>query len=289
MNTRRHIGLGQRHRSMQSRVGIGLRSPHIDELLATAASISWVEIHSENWMTDSGPIPERLADIRGNFDVSLHGVGMSLGSAGEIDSMHLERLRRLVERSNPILVSEHLSWGRIANSHSNDLLPMPYVTESIRLLAERIDHVQQVLGRELLVENVSSYCTFAASTMPEWEFVCEVLERSGCGLLLDLNNVFVNARNHDFDPAVYLAAMPWGRVKEVHLAGYDESDGVLIDTHGRHVQQAVWDLFATWLPRLQSEARVLVEWDTDLPTLDVLLAEAAKAGQLLSAHEASHA
>lgn len=289
MKARMNVPTTDVKRAMHARVGIGLRSPHLDDLLGADAPLSWVEIHSENWMTDTGPIPERLMDVRRKFDVSLHGVGMSLGSASGIDSGHLARLRRLVDRCDPILVSEHLSWGRIGKSHSNDLLPMPYDMACVRLFADRIDQVQQVLGRELLVENVSSYCTFAASVMPEWEFVSDIVERAGCGLLLDLNNVFVNAHNHVFDPARYLDAMPWGRIREVHLAGYDEWDGVLIDTHGRPVQAGVWDLFAKSLSRLPTQARVLIEWDTDLPALGVLLEDAAKAVAFLSAHEVAHA
>lgn len=273
-------------------IGIGLRSPHIDELLGGAAGLSWVEVHSENWLAEAGPIAERLAEIRARFDLSLHGVGLSLGSADGLDMSHLHRLKRLVERCRPILVSEHLGWGAIGGRHSNDLLPLPYTPVSVRLLAERIDAVQQFLGRAILVENLSSYCTFAESTLPEWVFVREVVERADCGLLLDLNNVYVNACNHGFDADAYLAAMPWERVGEVHLAGYEQWDGVLIDTHGRPVQAPVWALLARYQDRLPADARLLIEWDSELPALAVLLDEAAKAGYLLArgaAREAIHA
>lgn len=262
------------------RTGIGLRAQHVDALLSAQTPLSWVEVHSENWLAETGPIAERMADIRRRFDISLHGVGLSLGSADGLDMVHLRRLNALIDRCNPILVSEHLCWGRVGGKHSNDLLPIPYDRPNARLFIERIDQVQQFLGRRILVENVSSYCTFAASTMPEWEFVSEVVDRAQCGLLLDINNVYVNAVNHGFDAVAYLRAMPWDRVKEVHLAGYDSWGDVLIDTHGRPVQAPVWGLFDHFSKLLGDESRVLIEWDADLPALEVLLAEAAKASRI---------
>lgn len=274
---------------LSPRVGIGLRAPHIDDLLAQRPSLGWLEVHSENWMTDDGPIAERLAAIRAAYPLSLHGVGLSLGSADGLDHGHLTKLKHLVERTQPILVSEHIGWGAHGGRHSNDLLPLPYNPATLQLLSERIDRVQQTLGRRLLVENLSSYCTFRESTLPEWEFVRALVEQADCGLLLDLNNVYVNAVNHGFDPAVYLDAMPWARVDEVHLAGYDQGDVGLIDTHGRPVQPPVWALYREALPFLPNQARVLIEWDTDLPPLATLIGEAARADRLLEGHRHAHA
>jgi uncharacterized protein (UPF0276 family) len=272
---------------MDQRVSIGLRTAHIAALLDNPHGLSWLEIHNENWLTETGPIAERLAEIRSHFDLSLHGVGMSLGSADRLDHTHLQQLKRLVERCHPILVSEHLSWGAIDGRHSNDLLPLPFNQPTLQLLVQRIDMVQQTLGRQILVENLSSYCTFAESTMPEWVFVREVVERADCGLLLDINNLYVNAINHDFKAEEYLAAMPWGRVGEVHLAGYEQWGDVLVDTHGYPVQTPVWRLFEQHQHLLPAAARILIEWDTDVPDLTILLAEVAKARALLSTEQAA--
>lgn len=275
-----------------ARVGIGLRAPHIEALLADTHAVPWVEIHSENWMTESGPIADKLMDIRSCFDISLHGVGLSLGSADGLDYNHLRRLRALIGRTQPILVSEHLCWGRAGARHSNDLLPLPYTREAVTLLADRIDETQQFLGRRILVENLSSYCTFAESTMPEWVFVRDVVERADCGLLLDLNNIHVNAHNHGFRAEDYLSAVPWARVDEVHLAGFDFWDNTLIDTHGRPVQPPVWSLLHAWKHKLKPDSRVLIEWDTDLPSLSVLLGEMNRAREILDKNrcpEAAHA
>ncbi len=274
---------------IDSRVSIGLRAPHIDTLLHADTALQWVEVHAENWMADSGPIAERLAQISDRFDLSLHGVGMSLGSADGIDRVHLRRLQRLVERCQPVLVSEHLSWGAIGGIHSNDLLPLPYNLPSARVIAQNIDCVQQALGRPILVENVSAYCAFDSSMLPEWEFVNEVVSRARCGLLLDLNNVHVNASNHGFDAAEYLAAMPWQRIGEIHLAGYEQQDDLIVDTHSRAVQAPVWRLFEHCRHRLADSTRVLVEWDNDLPALEVLLAEAVTASAMLAGERADHA
>lgn len=264
------------------RVSIGLRTAHTAALLNDAHGLSWLEIHTENWLTESGPIAERLADIRARFDLSLHGVGLSLGSADALDQNHLQQLKRLAERCQPILISEHLSWGAIDGRHSNDLLPLPFNQPTLQLLVQRIDRVQQTLGRQILVENLSSYCTFAESTMPEWEFVRTVVERADCGLLLDFNNVHVNAVNHHFHASDYFAAMPWGRVGEVHLAGYEQWGDVLVDTHGYPVQPPVWQLFERYQHHLPADARILIEWDTDVPELTTLLAEVDKARVILS-------
>lgn len=266
-------------------VGLGLRTLHLEELLEANAGPTWLEVHSENWFAESGPIADRLSAIGEKYDLSLHGVGLSLGSCEPLDRTHLHRLRALVQRCKPILVSEHLSWGAAEGKHSNDLLPLPYNLDNVRLLVERIDEVQQFLGRAILVENLSSYCTFASSTMPEWVFVNEIVERAQCGLLLDINNVHVNASNHGFNAREYLSCMPWHRVGEIHLAGYESWNKVLIDTHGTPVQTPVWKLFADFCHHLTPDARVLIEWDTDLPSLSVLRAEALKASHILSVNQ----
>lgn len=262
-------------------VGIGLRAPHIATLLREQHGLTWVEIHSENWFAEAGPIAEKLTEIRSHFDLSLHGVGLSLGSADPLDMTHLRRVKRLMDRCDPVLISEHLSWGAVGGQHSNDLLPLPYNASSLALLRERIDTVQQVLGRELLIENLSSYCTFQESTMPEWAFIRELVEKANCGLLLDINNVHVNARNHPFDVDVFLQHVDWTRVKEIHLAGYEEFEHFLVDTHARPVQEDVWRSFAKYQHQLKDNTRVLIEWDSDLPTIEVLLGEAMKASELI--------
>lgn len=271
--------------SISSRLGIGLRAPHIEELLARPTAISWVEVHNENWLTEDGPIAEQLQEIRANFDLSLHGVGLSLGSATPICAAHLRRIKALHDRCQPIFISEHICWSAIDGKHSNDLLPLPYNQESLDLLTARIDQVQQSLGRTLLIENISSYCQFQESTMPEWAFISELVERADCGLLLDFNNVYVNACNHDFEVHAYFSAIPWSKVQEVHLAGYELHGNILVDTHGREVQSGVWDLFQRYHSNLNADTKILIEWDNQLPTLDVLLGEAKKASNILNSHQ----
>lgn len=249
------------------RIGIGLRSPHIQDLLCTQPNIGWVEVHSENWMCDQGPIAERLQEICEKYPLSLHGVGLSLGSADGLNHHHLSKLTKLIERTQPILISEHLSWGSISGKHSNDLLPLPFNQQAIELLVKHIDQVQQVIGRTILIENISSYCSFNESTMPEWEFIQNIVEKANCGLLLDINNVYVNAQNHGFSAQEYLSNIPWAKVAEIHLAGFEEEGTILVDTHGRPIQEPVWDLYIESLRNLPSSARTLIEWDSNLPPL----------------------
>lgn len=273
------------HTHFDARIGIGLRAPHIDTLLETRPKLGWLEVHSENWFCEQGPVADKLQQIREQYSLSLHGVGLSLGSVSGIDRQHLSNLNSLVQSSAPILISEHLSWGAVTGKHSNDLLPLPFNQSAIDVLVKNIDTVQQMLGRRILVENLSSYCTFAASTMPEWEFVAEVLEAADCGLLLDINNLYVNACNHNFDTRQYLSGLPMDRIAEVHLAGY-ETEGtaqapILVDTHSKPVQPPVWQLFKNILPQLPNNARVLIEWDAELPPLEVLLQQAYQANRHL--------
>jgi hypothetical protein len=257
--------------------GIGLRPPHVAQVRRDRPAIGWLEVHSENYFVDG---VTALTAIRADYPVSLHGVGLSVGSADALDAEHLAKLKRLAARVEPALISEHLCWGRIDGRHMNDLLPLPFSDESLAVCCERISAAQAVLGRPLLIENVSAYLRFDADAMPEWEFVAAVARRTGCMLLLDVNNIYVNAVNHGFDPRDYLASIPGDAVAEIHLAGFDDNGSCLIDTHGTRVAPPVWDLYRTAIERFGPRP-TLIEWDTDLPSLDVLLEEAAMAQAIL--------
>lgn len=267
-----------------ARAGIGLRSPHHDELLAERPALAFVKVHSENFFVAGGPVLRYLDAVRREYPVSLHGVGLSLGSTDPLDRLHLERLNSLVERVEPALVSEHLCWCSAGGVHLNDLLPLPYTEEALSHLSRRVAEVQDFLGRRILVENVSSYLAYADSAIPEWEFLAEVSRRTGCGILLDVNNVYVNATNHGFDARRYIDAVPAAAVEEIHLAGFTRKDpgGVplLIDSHSRPVAADVWALYAHALARLGARP-TLIEWDRDIPPLATLLAEAARADALI--------
>lgn len=278
--------------AIPTRAGIGLRAPHMQAFLEGHPEIAWLEVHSENYFAEGGRAPIELDRIRRDYPVSLHGVGLSLGSTDPLDQGHLAKLKRAVERYSPALVSEHLCWVSVAGGHFHDLLPLPYTDEALAHVAARVAEVQEHLGRQILIENVSSYLEFEHSTMPEWDFLREVAARSGCGILLDVNNIFVNAVNHAFDPHRYIDAIPAHDVQEIHLAGHLEKqvDGVrlLIDTHDRPVKDAVWDLYAYALEILGPKP-TLIEWDSTLPELAVLLAEAGRAETLLRRHRAAAA
>jgi hypothetical protein len=263
--------------------GIGLRAPHVGEVRDSRPPIGWLEVHSENYFVDGGPALAALEAIRADYPVSLHGVGLSLGSADPLDAEHLARLKQLASQIEPSAVSEHLCWSHVDGRHLNDLLPLPLTDESLALVCNRIDAVQSALGRELLVENVSSYLRFASDTIAEWDFVAAVARKSGCKLLLDVNNVYINAVNHGFDPHAYLATIPSESVAEIHLAGYDASGLCLIDTHGSRVAAPVWALYRDAIERFGAKP-TLLEWDTDIPALDVLLDEAAQAQAILDEH-----
>ena len=265
---------------LPSRAGIGLRAPHYREILATQPSIGWMEVHSENYFGAGGQPLHYLEAIRAHYPISLHGVGMSLGSADGIDRQHLQRLKQLIRRIEPAVVSEHLCWGAIGGLHLNDLLPLPCTEESLAVVCSHVDEVQEFLGRQILVENVSSYLQFSGSCMAEWDFVAGVAQRTGCGLVLDVNNIYVSAVNHGFDPQCYLRGIPPAVVQEIHLAGFDEGEFCLIDTHGKPVSDEVWVLYRNALARFGA-VPTLIEWDTDLPQLDVLLGEAAMADRYL--------
>lgn len=266
---------------LPDRAGIGLRSPHYRDMLATRPAVGWLEVHSENFFADGGPALDYLEKFRALYPISLHGVGLSLGSIDPLSQSHLAKLQRLAARIEPFLISEHLCWCHAGGRHLNDLLPLPYTEEALNHVVSRIAEAQDVLGRRILIENVSSYLEFSDSTIPEGEFVAEVSRRAGCGILLDVNNIYVNSVNHGFDPHDYLAVIPTDAVGEIHLAGYDETDGCLIDTHGNRVSAPVWALYEVALQRLGPRP-TLIEWDTAIPELPVLLAEAESASRRLA-------
>ncbi|HZP37580.1 MAG TPA: DUF692 domain-containing protein [Methylomirabilota bacterium] len=265
-------------------VGIGLRAPHAAEILATRPPVGWLEVHTENYL-GGGPAPRALERIRRQYPIALHGVGLSLGSAEGLDRRHLARVVDLARRIDPMLVSEHLSWSIAGGAYLNHLLPLPYTEESLGLVAAHVTEAQEAFGRPLLVENPSSYLRFRDSTIPEPDFLAELARRTGCLLLCDLNNVFVSCRNFDEDPGAYLDRLPPAAVGEIHLAGHsrNEADGrvILIDDHGSRVSDDVWALYERALERFGPRP-TLIEWDTDLPALAVLLDEARRAGTVLA-------
>lgn len=264
-----------------AKAGIGLRTPHFDALAGQRPPLGFIEVHSENYFADGGPALAWLERFRADYAVSLHGVGMSLGSVDPLDRGHLERLARLAGRVEPALVSEHLCWSSVGGTHLGELLPLPYSEEALDHVCARVAEVQDRLGRPILVENVSAYVRFASSTIPEGEFVAEVARRTGCGVLLDLNNAWVNAENHGTDVRAFLGAIDPATVGEIHLAGFEATVDGLVDTHGAPVHPGVWALFEETVGRMGA-VPTLVEWDTDIPALEVLLAEAAHADAILA-------
>lgn len=274
---------------MPAVTGIGLRALHHLEVVSQKPPVAWFEAHSENYFADGGSHVDCLSRIRSDYPLSLHGVGLSLGSTDELDPVHLARLRRAVTRFEPALLSEHLSWSSVGGRFVNDLLPLPYTEEALRHVSARIAQVQDALGRQILLENVSSYLQFADSTLTEWQFLAGVAAESGCGILLDLNNIYVAAQNHGFTCDDFLQGIPQNTVQEFHLAGHDrieiEGREMLIDMHGSPVCEEVWNLYRAAVRRF-GEVPTLIEWDTNIPALDVLRAEAAKADSIRSAAHA---
>ena len=263
-----------------AQAGIGLRAPHHREFLERRPEIPWVEVHSENFFAEGGRQIEVLDAVRRDYGISLHGVGLSIGSADPLCVEHLQSLKRLADRVQPALVSEHLSWSSVDGVFSNDLLPMPHTGEALTHLSARVSQVQDVLGRQILIENVSSYLRFPDDTMTEWHFLTELARRSGCGILLDVNNVYVSALNHGFDADAYIAAIPVALVQEIHLAGHtvlqDDDGELLVDSHDAPVSDPVWDLYRRTIART-GPLPTLIEWDSKLPALDRLVAEAQRA------------
>jgi uncharacterized protein len=273
-----------REESLPAAAGIGLRTAHYDAFLAGRPGVAFLEVHTENFFHDGGREPRLLDRLREDFPLSLHGVGLALGSAGPLDRTHLKRVAAAVRRFEPASVSEHACWGHVDGEHFNDLLPLPFTDEAVRHLAARVRELQDALGRRVLVENVSQYLRFRHSTLTEGEFLAALVAESGCGLLLDVNNLYVNSVNVGFDPLATIAELPTGAIGELHLAGHlrKDVDGhvLLIDDHGSRVPEPVWALYARVLERF-GPVPTLIEWDTNVPALDVLLAEAATADAML--------
>ena len=268
--------------------GIGLRTPHHRRVIEDRHAAAWLEVHPENYMTAGAPAQE-LDTIRRDHALSLHAVGLSLGSADGVRDDHLARLSELITRYAPGLVSDHLSWSSIEGVHLPDLLPLPYTEEALAVVTRNLDHAQTALKRTLLVENPSTYFQVSLSSMSEPEFLGELVHRSGCGILLDLNNIYVSARNHGADPQArlqaYLRAIPADAIEEIHLAGHsierlDNGRDLRIDDHGSQVSAGVWWLYQTTIATIGARP-TLIEWDTDLPALEVLQAEAEKAQAVL--------
>ena len=273
--------------------GVGLKPEHYATVLSQRPKIGWFEIHAENYMGDGGSPHHYLAAIRELYPISLHGVGLSIGSSGPLDAAHLNRLKKLIELYRPGLFSEHLAWSTHEGAYLNDLLPLPYNSESLGRVCDHINEVQDVLGQRMLLENPSTYLRFSESTMGETDFLASIVARTGCGLLLDVNNVQVSAANHGFDPAGYVEAFPLEHVGEFHLAGYDAqtdeaNQPLLIDTHDRPVMADVWELYRLAIRRAGPRP-TLIEWDADIPAWPELEAEAHKADRILTERQANRA
>jgi uncharacterized protein (UPF0276 family) len=270
--------MSTRDRTALPSPGIGLRGPHLQDLLELLPVLGWLEVHPENYI-DNAPALRLLERIRAHYPLSLHGVSLSLGSAGSLDQEHLQNLSALTRRLDPFLVSEHLSWSRAGHDHLNDLLPLPYTEEALIIMSEHIDAAQCALGRTLLIENPSSYLSYRHSTLTEGEFLSELVTRTGCQVLLDVNNLYVSAHNVGLDVAEFFSALPVDAVGEIHVAGHAAeqlgSGVILIDDHGSCVADGVLTLYAAAIARFGPQP-CLVEWDNNLPPLEVLLGEAAR-------------
>jgi len=281
-------------RPIPAKAGIGLRFQHHQAVLDERPDVAWMEVHTENYMGGGAPL-RCLEAVRRDVPISLHGVGLSLGSAEGLDQAHLERVRQVTERIEPGLVSEHIAWSVVGGTYLADLLPLPMTEEALATVCRHVDQMQSCLKRRILVENPSTYLAFRHSTIPEWEFITTVAERTGCGILCDVNNIFVSACNHGWDASAYLAALPPAVIGEIHLAGHAVRplpDGTIlrIDDHGSRVIEEVWTLYRQALTRF-GPVPTLIEWDNDIPPLGVLLEEAARAGALMAdaKRETTHA
>ena len=264
------------------RTGIGLRAIHHEEVIARSPDVGWFEAHSENYFGRGGMPRRYLAQVRERYPVSLHGVGLSMGSTDPLDEIHLGEVVQLAREIEPLFVSEHLSWGSAGGRFTNDLLPLPHTEEALQHMVDRVSQVQDAIGRPMLIENVSSYVQFTHSQIDEWEFLAALAQKSGCYLLLDVNNVYVSAMNHGFDPLRFLNGISRDSVREMHLAGHSVhrigEREIRIDTHDGPVCDEVWALYAAALERFGS-VPTLIEWDSCIPPLDELAAEARKADQ----------
>jgi uncharacterized protein (UPF0276 family) len=277
-----------------AKAGIGLRFAHHQAVLDTNPDIAWMEVHTENYMGGGAPL-RYLDAIRRDFPISLHGVGLSLGSAEGLDPAHLERIRQVAERVEPGLMSEHIAWSVVDGTYLADLLPLPMTEEALATVCRHVDQTQSYLKRRILVENPSTYVAFRHSTLPEWEFIAAVAARTGCGILCDVNNIYVSAHNQGWNASDYVAALPPDAIGEIHLAGHTVrplADGgtLRIDDHGSRVIEDVWALYEEALARF-GPVPTLIEWDNNVPTLEILLDESGHAGRLLAGAErqAGHA
>jgi uncharacterized protein len=267
-------------------IGVGLKTPHYKQILEDKPSIGWFEVHSENFFFEGGNALNKICCISESYPISLHGIGLSLGAADGIQEEHLLRLKKLIDRINPCFVSEHLSWGHVAGVYIPDLLPIPYTSESLNIFCRNVDITQNFLGREIFIENPSSYIEYKISQQEESEFLVELCKRSGAKILFDINNLFVSASNHGWDPIKYIDYIPKYSVKEIHLAGHmvktlSSNQELRIDTHNDYVCQEVWELYAYAIKRF-GPVPTLLEWDADIPSLDILIKEASKALKYLS-------
>jgi uncharacterized protein (UPF0276 family) len=280
------------HSPIPAAAGIGLRFPHHELVVAGRPQVAWFEVHAENYF-GGGAARQVLTSVRRDYPVSLHGVGLSLGSAEGLDGRHLQRIAELVRSIEPGLVSEHLSWSVVGGQYLADLLPLPMTEEALAVVCRHVEQTQATLQRRILIENPSSYLQYRHSTIPEWEFISAVAERTGCGILCDVNNIFVSASNHGWDAQRYLNALPAAAVGEIHLAGHalrtlDDGRTLRIDDHGSNVATEVWALYVQALRRFGPKP-TLIEWDTDIPAFEVLLEEAAQAATLMRAVAGNHA
>ena len=270
--------------TLPAMAGIGFKPQHFQAIMATAPRLGFFEVHAENLMGAGGLPHAQMTALRRDYPLSLHGVGLSIGGAGDLDRAHLARLKALCDRYDPASFSEHLAWSSHGGDYLNDLLPLPYTDETLALVCGHINQVQEVLGRQMLLENPSTYVLLEQSTIPETAFLAQIVQRTGCGLLLDVNNVFVCATNHRTEAQAYLADFPFDAVGEIHLGGHAEevlaSGPLLIDAHGTPVAGQVWALYGSVLARTGPKP-TLIEWDNDVPEWPVLLAEALRAQTMI--------
>jgi len=271
---------------MPKRAGVGLKAEHYRTIMETSPDLGFFEVHAENYMGAGGPPHRYLQAIRERYPLSLHGVGLSIGAERPLDKDHLVRLRQLIDRYSPALFSEHLAWSSHDAGFLNDLLPLPYTDETLARVIEHVDQVQDVLGRQMLLENPSTYLAFTESTWAETAFIAEIARRTGCGLLLDVNNVHVACTNQNWNPIAYLDAYPLSHVQEIHLAGFapdadEEGRPLLIDAHDRQVEEVVWGLFSHTIERI-GPVPTLIEWDANVPDWPVLKAEAERVERIMT-------
>ncbi len=278
--------------TVPARAGAGLKANHVDAILADDYRIGFLEVHAENYMGHGGAPHRALEAVRENFPISVHGVGLSIGGENGLNPDHVARLKKVVDRYEPGLVSEHLAWSTHDNSYYNDLLPVPYDKRTLNRVCDHIDQLQNALQRKILLENPSTYVAFEHSTMSEADFIADIANRTGCGLLLDINNVFVSATNQKYRPMTYLSEFPLEKVEEIHLAGHatdtdDEGDPLLIDAHDRPVDDKVWRLYDIVIGQM-GPVPTLIEWDNDIPEWPILREEAKRADAILERRASSY-